>query len=436
MNTPLALWGGLECTVNRVEHTYFDQIERTGHAQRIEDLDLFAELGMQVLRYPVLWERVAPHGLASADWEWSDARLKRLQQLNIDPIAGLLHHGSGPRVTNLADPKFPERLAEYARAVARRYPWVSRYTPVNEPLTTARFSGLYGHWYPHACDALSWARILLNQCRGVQLSMRAIREINPSAMLIQTEDLAKVHSTPALAYQADFENERRWLSFDLLCGRVDEHHPMGHYLRWLGVGADELRVFQDDPCPPDIFGVNYYITGERFLDERVHHYPHHTVGSNMRHTYADVEAVRVRPEGVDGPAALLREVWNRYGAPIAVTEAHLGADPDEQMRWLQEIWDAAGEVRGEGVDVRAVTAWALLGAYDWDSLVTKNRGRYEPGAFWLRDGSPQPTALAAMIRNLARQGRHAHPALDTPGWWRRPERLIYAHELEQAACAA
>ena len=25
-----------------------------------------------------------------------------------------------------------------------RYPWIDAYTPVNEPLTTARFSGLYG----------------------------------------------------------------------------------------------------------------------------------------------------------------------------------------------------------------------------------------------------------------------------------------------------
>jgi beta-glucosidase/6-phospho-beta-glucosidase/beta-galactosidase len=46
----------------------------------------------------------------------------------------------------------PERLTEYASAVAQRYPWIEYYTPVNEPLTTARFSGLYGVWYPHGSD--------------------------------------------------------------------------------------------------------------------------------------------------------------------------------------------------------------------------------------------------------------------------------------------
>ena len=40
---PLEVWGGVECTVNRVGDEYFDQLERSGHATRLEDLDLFAE---------------------------------------------------------------------------------------------------------------------------------------------------------------------------------------------------------------------------------------------------------------------------------------------------------------------------------------------------------------------------------------------------------
>jgi len=437
MNTALELWGGPECTVNRVGDRTFDQIERTGHGRRIEDLDLFAGLGLKTLRYPVLWERTAPHGIAEVDWEWPDARLERLRELGIDPIVGLVHHGSGPRGTSLIDPQFPEKLAEYAGAVARRYPWIMRYTPVNEPLTTARFSGLYGHWYPHAYDNLIWARILLNQCRAIRLAMLAIREVNPEAQLIQTEDIGKVHSTPTLAYQADFENERRWLTFDLLCGRVDENHPMSHFLRWLGVGAEELREFQEYPCPPQILGIDYYLTSERFLDDRIQHYPPHAVGTNSQDTYADVEAVRVCAEGVCSLPDLLKEVWDRYQSPIALTEVSLGGDTSEHMRWFLEVWDAALQVRREGVDLRAVTAWALLGAYDWDSLVSRDAGHYEPGAFRLQDGIPQPTDLAEMLRDLCRQGHHRHGALHAPGWWKRPERLIYpSPDLSKATLTA
>ncbi|HZQ06712.1 MAG TPA: family 1 glycosylhydrolase, partial [Anaerolineae bacterium] len=186
---PLELWGGVECTVNRVHEQYFDQLERNGHAQHLNDLDRFAELGIRTLRYPVLWERIAPQGLEAADWQWADERLERLRALGIRPIIGLLHHGSGPRETDLADPAFPEKFAAYARAVSERYPWVDAYTPINEPLTTARFSGLYGVWYPHARDDRVFAQIMLNQCRATILAMREIRRVNPAAQLIQTEDL-------------------------------------------------------------------------------------------------------------------------------------------------------------------------------------------------------------------------------------------------------
>jgi dTDP-4-dehydrorhamnose reductase len=426
------LWGGVECTVNRVGERYYDQLSRSGHAARIEDLARFAHLGVRSLRYPVLWEQTAPNGLGSADWSWPDQRLSRIAELGLQPIVGLVHHGSGPRFTNLLDPAFPLLLAEYAEAVARRYPWITRYTPVNEPLTTARFSGLYGLWYPHAREPRAFARALLHQCRAVVLSMERIRAVNPAAQLVQTEDLGKVFSTPLLAYQARFENHRRWLTFDLLSGTVWRDHPLWNYLRTeAGISQDELRFFVDHPCPPDIVGVNYYLTSERLLDERVGLYPPATHGGNGRHTYADVEAVRLRPEGLAGPRELLGEVWERYRLPIAVTEVHNGCTREEQLRWLMEVWNAAVDLRRSGADLRAVTIWALLGAFDWDSLVTRTEGNYEPGAFDLRSPEPRPTAVAQVARELATGGTASHPVLDMPGWWRRTKRLVYAHSLEE-----
>src|SRR5438309_1047785 len=105
----LELWGGVECTVNRVRDRYFNQMERNGHTRRASDLELFASLGIKALRYPVLWELTMPDGPASASWTWTDERLGRLRELAIRPIVGLTHHGSGPRSTSLVDPAFPEK---------------------------------------------------------------------------------------------------------------------------------------------------------------------------------------------------------------------------------------------------------------------------------------------------------------------------------------
>ncbi len=424
-DTPLELWGGVECTVNRVGDRYFDQLDRSGHARRLGDLDLFADLGIRTLRYPILWERTAPDGLDNADWSWADERLGRLRDLGIRPIVTLVHHGSGPRTTSLLDPSFIDGLAAFAGAVATRYPWVEDYVPVNEPLTTARFSALYGHWYPHARDMHSCVRALINECAATLAAMRAIRSVNPSARLIQTEDIGKTYSTSALAYQAEFDNERRWLSLDLLTGRVREGHPLWGYLRWLGIEAADIERLADLTCPPDVIGVNSYVTSERFLDERLDHYPAHTHGSNGRDHYADVEAVRVCTEGVAGFAGILRDVWDRYRLPIAITEAHLGGDVDEQIRWLAEAWGQAQAARRAGIDVLAVTVWSLLGAFDWHNLVTSEECRYEPGVFDLRGPAPAPTALAEVVRQLAVGRPPRHPALAVPGWWRRTERLLY-----------
>ncbi|HEY3332734.1 MAG TPA: family 1 glycosylhydrolase [Capsulimonadaceae bacterium] len=420
------LWGGIECTLNRVGSTVLDQVKMTGHDRRVQDLDLFAELGFEAMRYPILWERVAPNGLESADWSWADERLLRLRELGIEPIVGLLHHGSGPADTDLLDDAFPRKLAAYAKAIAQRYPWIQKYTPVNEPLTTARFAGLYGHWHPHARDERVFARILLNQCRAISLSMEAIRDVNPDAELVQTEDCGITHSTPKLRYQAEFQNERRWLSFDLLTGCRTLSQSMRDHLAWLGVSTKEIKWFEERPERPLIVGLDYYVSSERFLDERLERYPHESWGGNGIDDYADVEAVRVRAEGLEGFAGTIREAWARYGQPIAITEAHLACSVLEQIRWVGEAWQAANSACAAGMDVRGVTAWALLGAYDWDSLVTRQRGHYESGAFAMNsEGVPMPTELATFIGQL-RSGRYIeHEALSDQGWWNRDDRLLY-----------
>ena len=421
---PLELWGGLECTVVRLGDEYRNQIRETGHHDRIGDLDAIASLGIRTLRYPVLWETISPNDPEVSDWRWHDARLDRMRRLGIAPIAGLVHHGSGPRYTSLLDPSFPELLARHAGRVARRYPWVDMFTPVNEPLTTARFSGLYGHWYPHGRDTATMLQALYVQCRAVTLSMQAIRRVTPSARLVQTEDLGKCFSFPNLRHVADYQNERRWLSFDLLCGRIDRHHPWHRQFLDAGISQAQMAQCVNEPCVPDIIGINHYVTSERFLDRRMRDYPA-AFRADDHPDYVDVQAARVPyVEGKAGPEERLREAWERYRLPLAVTEAHLGGTRDDQLRWLLQVWKAAHKLRGEGADIRAVTIWSLFGCVDWNSLLLLKNGFYESGAFDARCDPPRPTALALAAKALAQGGDVDHPVLDGVGWWKRGDRFF------------
>ncbi len=432
----LELWGGYECTVNRVRDQWNDQTPRSGHEHRISDLELFAELGITELRYPALWERISPQRPDEHDFRWTDERLPRVRELGMQPIVTLCHHGSGPHYTSLIEDSFAPGLARHAAAVAERYPWIRDWTPVNEPLTTARFSALYGYWYPHTQTEEAFWTALLNEIDATRLSMREIRRVNPHARLIQTDDLGYCHATEPLQAEADYQNQRRWIGWDLLCGMVTPQHPLWERIAQHGLG-DRLKVIADDPCPPDVIGVNHYLASERLLDHRIDLHINRAVadrelGQCNGVAYVDVDAIRNRPEGVLGLPALLKQAAERYGRTVAVTECHNGATREEQVRWFVEVWNGVEALREEGVDICAVTAWSLLGSHDWNRMVTRFVGHYEVGVYDVRTGEPRPTMLAPVLKDLAAGKTPQAVALDQPGWWRRESRFINTaprHEL-------
>ena len=295
---------------------------------------------------------------------------------------------------------------------------------MNEPLTTARFSGLYGLWFPHHVDERDFWRALANQLLGTRAAMRAIRVVNPKARLIQTEDFGHTWGTGPCADQARHDNDRRLAAWDILTGRLTWAHPLWFRLETLGL-TDLFATFRDDPCAPDVLGMNHYVTSDRFLDHRLERYPSHVHGGNGLIAYADVEAVRVVEDLPTPWSSGFAELWERYRIPIAVTECHLGCTADEQVLWLETCWEEAVAARRDGVEVIAVTPWALLGSQDWNSLLTRFAGHYEPGVFDVSSGYPKPTPLAGLVRQLALDGASTARPDKERGWWRRPSRLLY-----------
>lgn len=414
----LAVWGGVECSHVLIGDAIRDQCAEAGHGVREGDLELVAGLGIKVLRYPLLWATVAgPGGL---DFTWHDRRFAEMRALGITPIAGFLHHGSGPGGIDPTHPGFVTGLADYAEAAAARFPWIEHYTPINEPVTTARFACLYGHWHPHARDEACFLRAVVASAVGTAEAMRRIRRHNPAAKLVQTEDLGRVFAEADLAHQAAYENERRFLGFDLLAGRVGRGHFFHRRLLDAGAPAQDLDRLADEPCPPDIIGIDHYLTSDRFLDPHIERYPGEVVGGNGRQRYVDIAAAWVEAlEPELGVLPRIRETYARYGLPVAVTEVHNGCTREEQLRWLMEAWNAGLTARAEGIPVPAITVWSLFGTLDWNSLLSARHGHYESGAFDTRCEPPRPTAIAHAAAALARTGHHYHPVVELPGWWRR-----------------
>jgi hypothetical protein len=215
-------------------------------------------------------------------------------------------------------------------------------------------------------------RALLNQCRAVVLSMRAIRAVNPQPKLVQTDDLGKTYGTPRWATSPRSTTSAAgsagtccaaWSAPTTRCGTTCSA-PASRRRSCSGSATTPARPTSSASITtsPANAGWTTASSAIRNASARLPRRPACRHRGAARAGHADA---RHRP--------LLKETWERYGLPVAVTEAHIDANREDQLRWLLEIWEAAQAARNAGADVRAVTVWALLGSYDWNCLVTACR---------------------------------------------------------------
>ena len=416
----MEFWASPEQTVARVDPwTTRDQLADTGHLARERDIDLLASLGIDATRYPVLWEHAAPSDPATIDLTWAAKRLEALRAHGIAPIATLLHHGTGPRYTSLLDDAFPALFAGYAEAVARRFPWITRWLPISEPLTTARFTTLYGFWYPNgSSDDRAFGRAIVNEADAMVRAMERIRAIVPGAQFTLTEDLQSFIAADAgpAAFVA-FKRERAFLSIELVMGRVRPGHPLFGYLTGrCDIAPARLRELAARAVPPDLIGFDYYPHSERYL---------FTAEDG---TWANVPRVYVPGETVS-PRPLLEAAHARLCLPMALSEVHLRGTERERTRWLLARHADAVALGQAGVPVVALGAWAAFGLVDWHVLLRTRSGFVEDGVFTFAPagGEPQPTMVARTLRQLTAVA--APGAVDEPGWWEDPRRWRSPQEL-------
>ncbi len=404
------IWASPEPTVARINaHAVRDQLAETGHERREDDIDRLAALGIAASRYPVLWEKCSPFDPRECDFTWAQRRLERLRLRAVEPIVTLLHHGSGPRYTSLVDPAFPELFAQYARQAVRRFPWVERWTPINEPLTTARFSTLYGVWFPNGnFDHTAFGHAIVYEALGSAAAMREIRAVAPGAQFLLTEDLQGfVAADSGVEAYVRHKYDRSFLSYELLMGRLVPGHPLYRYLRdECNVARALLERLSDDPCPPDIAGFNYYPNSERVVASDGH-------ARSRNNALIDVD-----PKAID-PRALLRAAWNRLRIPMALSEVHIIGNERERARWMLQRFGDVQALRAEGVEICGFGPWAAFGLVDWTSLLCERRDVVEDGIFTCaRDGAePQWTMVADVVRALAQGVMPVIPS--EPGWWER-----------------
>jgi beta-glucosidase len=382
---------GIENSYPTIEHgrVRVDELEKCRHYKYWQtDFELVRELDISFLRYgPPLHQTFL--GPGRYDWEFVDLTFGYLKQHNLVPIVDLCHFGVPDWIGNFQNPDFPKLFADYARAFAKRYPWVQLYTPVNEMYICALFSAAYGWWNEQLATDQGFVTALKHLVKANVCAMSCILDVRPDAIFIQSESTEYFHAdNPAAIKPAEVMNARRFLSLDLNYGRrVDSE--MYEYLLDNGMTRDEYHFFIDQNLRHHcIMGNDYYVTNE--------------------HRVAADGATRAAGD-VFGYDEITRQYYERYRLPVMHTETNLNEGPegDEAVNWLWKQWANVLRVRNNGVPIVGFTWYSLTDQVDWDVALREERGTVNP--LGLYDLDRNIRAVGRSYKQLIKDWREVLP---------------------------
>jgi len=324
------IWAGFECATGFNKHgEWIDQIAATHHDVCVdEDYARLVDVGIRTVRDAVRWPLVVDGG--GYDFSSVEPILAAAERHGVEVVYDLFHFGYPHGADPFGD-DFPNRFEEYCHEAAR---FVSRhssepfaFTPVNEPSYFAWAAGEAGLFGPHE-RGRGWdlkVRLARAAIRGIE----AIWDACPGARIVNVDPVCRVVAPadrPDLGRDVEaFNDGAVFQSWDMLSGRL---------LPELGGSDAHLGTI----------GMNYYWTNQWDV------------------TRPDVPLDEGDPRR--WPLhRLMRIVSSRYGAEVVVTETgHVG---EHRCGWLREVTRACLRSLREGIPLRGVCLYPILGMPEW-----------------------------------------------------------------------
>ncbi len=404
------IWAsGIEDTFvpqTRPGHRALDEYQLTGHYDHWrEDLALGHDLGLKALRWGVPWYRVEP--LPGAfDWRWTDEVIPYLvEELGITPIIDLMHYGCPFWLYGeFINPEYPQAVAAYAEAFARRYRrWVRWYTPLNEPHVNAVWCGQKGIWPPYLRGDRGYVRLALQLARGIQRTVEALKNVDAAAVMVHVEATGVTRSgQPEYDSRAANEHARGFLSFDLVTGRVTPEHELFGWLLAQGAAADELAALARQPITLDVAGLNFYPQW---------------ASREIRSNAAGQPVYKLVDKTGSGFRDLVAAYYDRYHAPVMITETSARGSDRVRAEWLRASLAAIRALRESGVPVVGYTWFPMLTMIDWRYRLGRapvEQYRLELGFYQLGREAASPRWQPTPLIDTWRQ--YVATTAETVGW--------------------
>lgn len=366
---------GIECSYPTIQNGAIrrDQLEECFHYKYWRhDLELVKDLGLKVLRYGLPYYKIhlAP---GKYDWSFADEVMGEINKMGITPILDLLHFGVPNWLGNLQNPEIPIHFADYAKAVATRYPWVRYYTPINEIYVTAKMSAKDGIWNEQLKSDKGFVTAIKHLVAASILATQSIASCRPDAIIVQSESAEYMHEARAIpSNEVRLANKQRLISFDLLYACPPDA-DVCIYMMDNGLTREEYDWFMaGEPPGYQVMGNDYYGRNERIMKP---------------------DGSICTAEDVMGWYQITHAYYKRYKKPVMHTETNT-FDPEQAPTWLWKQWINILKMRAEGVPVLGFTWYSLTDQVDWDCGLAEKRGIVNACGLYDLDRNPRPVADA------------------------------------------
>jgi hypothetical protein len=315
-------------------------------------------LGIATARDGAGWPRAASG--RTLDLSALLPRIRAARDAGVQVIWDLCHYG-WPDGVDIWKPEFVDRLASYARAVARLVAAETDeppiYTPINEISFWAWGGGEVAYLNPFA--RYRGLELKTQLVRAALAAIEAVWQVEPRARILHAEPLIHIVPDPARPRRrAAAEGHRlaQYETFEMLAGRL-----------WPQLGGDERFL--------DLVGVNYYPRNQWMLE-----------GPVVRQGEPLYRPLR----------ELLAEVHARYRRPLLLAET--GAEGDARAGWLAYVGAEVRAAIEQGVPVEGVCLYPILDYPGWDNE------RHCPTGLWgYADENGEREPHPPLARELARQ---------------------------------
>ena len=366
---------GIECSYPTINQGGLrrDLLRECGHYELWkEDLRLVKELGLNVLRYglPYYAIHLSP---GKFDWSFTDEVMREIKRLNITPILDLMHFGVPDWIGDFQNPELPLHFAEYAGAVAQRYPWVRFYTPVNEIYVTAKASAKDGVWNEQMTTDRAFVTAIKNIVAASILATHQIAKHRPDCVIVQSESAEYIHEGYVTkSTEITLINKLRFVALDLLYAYPPDA-DVCIYLFDNGMSREEYDWFMaGEPPGYQVMGNDYY-------------------GRNERIRLAD--GTFISASDVMGWYQITKGYYDRYKKPVMHTETNV-FEAEDAPAWLWKQWINVLRMRKDGIPVLGFTWYSLIDQVDWHIELAELKGIVNECGLFDINRNPRPVAHA------------------------------------------